>query len=286
MEDLSGHVSDDELAVEPFRELGWRVDFVPWRADADWSKFEAVLIRSTWDYYKHLESFLTALEHIDAETRLLNPLEVVRWNSRKTYLADLEERGVEIVPTVFAAHLEPKGLATLFDRFQSDRIIIKPVVSAGAHRTFLLHRDLVAAASTEERAAAVECFADEEFMAQPFIGSVLNEGEYSVFYFDDKFSHTVVKTPKVRDFRVQEEHGGTIRKVAPPAGLETSARRALEAIEPDPLYARVDLVRGSSGRWMVMEVELIEPSLYLRTSAQASTRLAKAFDAWMARRSP
>lgn len=282
MEDLSGHVSDDELAVEPFRELGWRVDFVPWRADAKWSNFEAVVIRSTWDYYKHLDSFLKVLEHIDAQTRLLNPLEVVRWNSRKTYLADLEERGVEIVPTLFADHLDPRRLETLFQRFQSDRIIVKPVVSAGAYRTFLLHRDIVA---SEERAAAVESFAHEGVMAQPFVESVLNEGEYSVFYFDGKLSHTVVKTPKLRDFRVQEEHGGTIQEVAPPTGLEASARRALEVIEPDPLYARVDLVRGSSDRWMVMEIELIEPSLYLRTSARASTRLAQAFDAWMARRS-
>lgn len=281
MEHLSDHVSDDELAFEPFRALGWQVEFVPWRSVADWSRFEAVLIRSTWDYHMHLDSFLAVLEHIDTHTRLLNPLELVRWNSRKTYLADIEERGVEIVPTVFDAALDPIGLACLFERFRADRIIIKPVIGAGAHLTYLLDRE--AAAFSEDCAAAVKSFADDAFVAQPFIESVLTEGEYSVFYFDDAHSHTVVKTPRKRDFRVQEEHGGTIREVPAPARLEEAARRALEAVTPRPLYARIDLVRGLSNEWMVMEIELIEPSLYLRTSAEAASRLARAFDAWIAR---
>ncbi len=280
MEDLSGQVSDDELAVEPFRDRGWNVEFVPWRADVDWTVFEAVIIRSTWDYHMHLDSFLAVLEHIDAKTRLLNQLDVVRWNSRKTYLADLEDRGIEIVPTIFDARLEPQGLVFLFDRLQSDRIIIKPVVSAGAHRTFLVERDAPSSASAR---AALSSFCNDGFIAQPFIDAVLTEGEYSVFYFDDRHSHTVVKTPKVHDFRVQEEHGGTIREVAPPAGLPEASHRAFAAVEPQPLYARIDLVRGAAGAWMVMEIELIEPSLYLRASAGAPSRLAHAFDAWMAR---
>lgn len=246
----------------------------------DWSGFEAVLIRSTWDYFKHLDAFLEVLERIEAETYLLNPLELVRWNSRKTYLSDLEGRGVEIVPTLFSARLGSSVLDDLFLQFQSNRIIIKPVVSGGAYRTFLLNHD----AAEEKRAAAIESFAADEYLAQPFVESVISEGEYSVFYFDGVVSHTVVKTPNARDFRVQEEHGGTIREIGAPAGLKAAARRAFEAVKPRPLYARIDLVRGASGSWMVMEIELIEPSLYLRSSAGAPARLAHAFDAWMGRR--
>ena len=184
------------------------------------------------------------------------------------------------MPTLFSARLESSGLADLFVRFQSEQIIIKPVVSGGAYRTFLLNSDAV----EENRAAAIESFADDEFLAQPFVESVIDEGEYSVFYFDGLVSHTVVKTPRRRDFRVQEEHGGTIREIGAPAGLEAAARRAFDAVKPRPLYARIDLVRGASGSWMVMEIELIEPSLYLRSSAGAPARLAHAFDAWMGRR--
>lgn len=279
MEDLSDYVSDDELAVEPFRELGWQVEFIPWTADETWSRFDAVLIRSTWDYFIHLETFLAVLERIHDATTLLNPLDVVRWNMRKTYLLDLQERGVEIVPTFVGGGLAPNSIEALFAQLQADRIVIKPVVSGGAYRTFLLARDAVAT----ERSAVADSFGREAFIAQPFVDSVLHEGEYSVFYFDGCLSHTVVKTPKAKDFRVQEEYGGTIREVAAPAGLEKAARRAFEAVDPSPLYARVDLVRGAAGSWMVMEIELIEPSLYLRSSPGAPVRFACAFDAWTSR---
>ncbi len=279
MEDLTGYISDDRLAVAEFRKRGWSVDLVPWTADVNWSHYDAVLVRSTWDYHKHAERFLAALERIDSETHLLNPFHLVRWNASKTYLIDLEDRGVAIVPTKFGRGLEKQHVESFFLHFGTDRIIIKPVVGAGADLTFLLVRD----ASAADRELVAATFQDTAFMVQPFVPSVLDEGEYSLFYFEGVFSHAVVKTPKQLDFRVQEEHGGTIRRTEAKPDLEAAARLAVDAVEPPPLYARVDLVRGPTGVWLIMELELIEPSLYLRTNPEAAVRFAEAFDVRMTR---
>lgn len=280
MEDLSAYVSDDHLAVEAFSERGWNVDWVPWTAKQDWSRYEAVLIRSPWDYHKHLRRFVEVLGRIDAVTHLLNPLTLVKWNARKTYLNDLRDRGVAIVPTKFGREVKRGDVDEILSCFGTERVIVKPVVGAGADSTFLLERD----ASSTHREAVAEAFRDAEFMVQPFIPSVLDEGEYSLIYFDGSFSHSVVKTPKPLDFRVQEELGGTIVHIEAGSDLEHAARKAIEAIDVRPLYARVDLVRAAFGGWLVMELELIEPSLYLRTEPGAASRFARAFHVWMTRK--
>src|SRR5689334_14121352 len=138
-----GWVTDDELAQEPLRALGWEVTTLPWnRPGVDWSRFEAVVIRSTWDYHKRLDEFLATLETIDRSgARLANPLDLVRWNVRKTYLRDLEDRGLPVVPTLWAAGPDEDRLRGLFDELGTDEIVLKPVVSASAYDTFRVRRD-------------------------------------------------------------------------------------------------------------------------------------------------
>ena len=120
-------------------------------------------------------------------------------------------------------------------------------------------------------------------MAQPFVRSVVEEGEFSLFFFGGAYSHTALKTPKAHDFRVQEEHGGWIRAVEPEPALRALAEDVMDAVAPTPLQARVDLVRMEGDRFALMELELIEPSLYFRTDAASPDRFAHAFDAWMER---
>ena len=273
MDDLSGYVSDDELAVEAFRRLGWEAEFVPWTAATNWTRFEAVLIRSTWDYHFHADHFLAVLAQIDAETLLLNPLEMVQWNASKTYLLDLRDHGVPIVPTTIGHALSREDLDEFMKRVGTAGIVVKPVIGGGADRTHLLRRG----GSAGEIQAAVRDFSADEYMVQPFVESVVAQGEYSLFYFEGDFSHAVVKMPRPQDFRVQEEHGGIIRPIVPDAGLRAAARKAVNAAGPLPLYARVDLVAAQSGDWLLMELELIEPSLYLRSSPEAADRFADAF---------
>ncbi len=274
MENLDGFVSDDELAHAPLRRLGWYVEAVPWRRPGvAWDRFDAVVIRSTWDYQHSPEAFVGVLEQIlRAGARLENALDLVRWNMHKTYLRDLARRGVALVPTVWGADVGPVDEQALLGRLGAEEIVLKPVVGANADLTFRLR----AGAPAWREAAAV--FARRDYLAQPFIRSVVEEGEYSLFYFGGELSHAVLKTPRAGDFRVQEEHGGIIQSVAVAGGLAAAGARVMAALGQVPLYARVDLVRLDGGGYGLMELELIEPALYFRMDPAASACFARALD--------
>ncbi|MEP7271218.1 MAG: hypothetical protein ABI882_06915 [Acidobacteriota bacterium] len=300
-DNLEGFVSDDELAVEPLRELGWTVDAVSWRAHGrepgvDWDKYEAVVIRTTWDYHKDPQAFVETLEEIDSSrATLANPLELVRWNLHKSYLRGLEMCGVRVVPTHWGRDLDYARLIALFDILETDEIVIKPAIGASADDTFRVRRG-----SASEIAVEIETlFREREYMAQPFIQTVVDEGEYSLFYFGGEYSHTVLKTPKANDFRVQEEHGGEIRAVEVDSGLIERGLGVIRLLDVEPLYARVDYVRDGRGeltgeerfaqfsqfdQYALMELELIEPALYFRNEPHSAARFARAFDRWMRRR--
>lgn len=277
MDSLAGYVSDDELAVKPLKKLGWNVETVSWRDKAvEWNDFEAVVIRTTWDYQREPEAFLNVLRKIDkSKARLENPLKIVEWNLSKLYLSELENAGIKIVPTVWG---EEKITEYLFKNwllhFGSDELVIKPIVSATAEFTYRL-KDF-----TPE---LKEVFAARKYMVQPFMPNIVSEGEFSLFYFGGEYSHTILKTPKPKDFRVQEEHGGIIQSVEPNAKLLEAGRKVFEFIAPAPLYARVDFVRDWAEDFALMELELIEPALYFRMDKQAPARFARGFDSWMNR---
>lgn len=281
LDDTTGWVIDDEHAHEPLRALGWEVDTVSWRqASMPWSTWEAVIIRSTWDYHEDPDAFLRALADIERSgTPLHNPLALVRWNLHKGYLRDLAARGIATVPTLWRERLRSGELAALLQETGADEMVVKPVVGASAKGAFRVDREVVRAGAHE-----IERFyADRALMAQPFVASVTGEGEFSLFYFDGAHSHTILKTPKPADFRVQEEHGGHIRAVPTEDALLVAGDVVMRALGDAPLYARADFVRDADGRFLLMELELIEPSLYFRTEAGAAARFARALDARMAR---
>jgi len=278
LEDPTGYVIDDDLAYQPLQDLGWRVDAVPWsRPGVSWSSYDAVVIRSTWDYAEVPQKFLATLAEIEQSgAPLFNDLQTVRWNLDKTYLRSLAERGVPIVPTAWRQRLRRGELAALFDEAGSEEIVVKPVVGAGAIGAFRLERSTLA----PQLAAEVETYyAERALMAQPFLTAITSEGEYSLFYFNGQFSHAIQKIPQPGDFRVQEEHGSQILAAAPDAQLLAAGDRAVTAIGDPPLYARADLVRANDDNdfWLI-ELELVEPSLYLRMDDQSPQRFAKALD--------
>ncbi|GAB5536354.1 MAG: ATP-grasp domain protein [Rubricoccaceae bacterium] len=290
MDSLDDFLVYDALAIPHLNALGWSVDEVSWRADVDWSQYEVVVIRSPWDYQDEPEAFLETLERIANATRLENGLDVVRWNLDKTYLRDLADRGVPIVPTGWLDRLSPHAMSELFDAFGVEEIVVKPTVSANADGTFRLHRDDTGRqlANADLWFEAVNELAapkrtNSAVMVQPFVPSVVDEGEYSVFAFNGEISHTILKVPASGDFRVQEEHGGKVLAVEPePSLLEATdlALAAVTEIAGPLLYARADLVRWDGG-WAVMEMELIEPSLYFAHGEGSAEHFARALDALM-----
>ncbi len=282
MDTLDDFCCDDDVAVPAFAERDIEVDTVSWRADADWARYDLVIVRSTWDYHRDVDAFRQVLAAIDGSGCVLaNPLALMRWNIDKRYLRDLERRGIDIVPSVFGDGMDAERLARLRQRFGPAGLVIKPLVSGGAYRTLRLAAD----GDPAETAAAVAAHGQSPWLAQPFLPAVQGEGEYSLFYFGGDFSHAIVKTAVAGDFRVQEEFGGRIVATTPTAPLLDAGAAVMATLSVPPLYARVDLIRHD-GRLQLMELELIEPSLYLRTSAGAAARFADASLAWLRAHSP
>jgi len=273
MDSLENYVSDDELAVPFLNELGWQVETISWRnKTVNWNDFEAVIIRTTWDYQKSPDEFLEVLRKIDdSKARLENPLKIVERNLSKQYLRELEAKEIKIVPTIWDEKtVDEKSFNRWRSHFQTDEIIIKPIISATAEFTYRVKNFTL---------ELTEIFANKPFMVQPFMPKIVTEGEFSLFYFGGIYSHTILKTPKKKDFRVQEEHGGIITQVAPSEQLLQSAQKVFNQISDELLYARIDFVRDENDNFCLMELELIEPALYLRMDKNAAQKFAKVIDA-------
>lgn len=271
-------VIDDDRAIAPLAARGIEVESVPWnRPGVDWKRYALVVIRSTWDYQHHAEDFLRTLAAIEAVTRLHNSAAIARWNMRKTYLKELAAQGVATVPTIWRDGLARGGLLTLFDELGSDEAVIKPVMSGNAEGAWRLDRQ-----RAKDLAGVIEAFFHgRPLMMQAFEQAIASEGEFSLIYFDGALSHAILKVPKADDFRVQEEHGAEIIAIHAEPALRTAGDAAMAAIGEKLLYGRADLVRHGN-EFRVMELELVEPALYLRMDPGAPDRFADAVAALLA----
>ena len=269
----------DHLLYEPLQDLGWNVVPIPWRETGiNWNDFAVVVIRSPWDYQDDPRKFLQLLENIEcSDARLENTLDIVRWNIDKTYLQDMQQAGIPIVPTVWDNEFTTEKFLGYFNTFDSSEIIIKPTVSANADDTYRLARTV----DDDTLRRLKQTFGNRPYMAQPFLATICTEGEFSLFYFGGTYSHCILKTPAADDFRVQEEHGGTLTSIEPEPGLLETSNKTMQALPEIPLYARVDFVRNSDNRFNLIELELIEPSLYFNMDPESPGRFAAEFDRWM-----
>jgi len=279
MDDLSNFVSDAELSVDAMTSLGWEVTFVSWRADVDWNEFELAYLCTPWDYFEHVNAFLKVIDRIDgSRCVLVNPAEIVHWNADKRYLRDFARRGVPIVPSLWFDTFDAGAVTAAFGHFDADKLVLKPAVGAGAIDTFVID------ANTDLDPIA-ESYEARPHIVQPFLERIVSAGEYAVCFFGGEYSHAIVKVPKPGDFRVQEEYGSDIRAIDPPDDMLSAASALLASISPEPVYARVDYVDAPEGGYWLMELELIEPSLYFRKVPGSETRFAQALDDYFARQS-
>lgn len=225
--------------------------------DVDWRRFDALFLRSTWDYVERFAEFAAWLDRVEPLAPMWNPAPLVRWNSDKIYLRDLAAHGVEIVESVFFERGARADLASVVAERGWDRAVLKPTISAGAHRT---HRfDARAAATLQPELDAI--LAESGAMIQPFLQEIQTIGESSFFFFDGALSHAVNKLPAVGDYRVQAQFGGTAVRFEPTAALLARAQAVVDALPIAPAYARIDAIcRGDA--LSLMEAELIEPYLF------------------------
>ncbi|GLR69231.1 ATP-grasp domain-containing protein [Agaribacter marinus] len=265
------YVYDD--MVKPFlTRLGWDVQDVSWHDKAvNYDEFDLIIVRSTWDYQAHAENFLACLERINASSaRLENSLDLMRWNLSKCYLRSLHSKGVPILPSVWHDQFNLEAFKACYTSLQTDELVIKPLVSANADYTYRVHFEQLEDMHEELENA----FSYRAFMVQAYEHSIEQVGEYSLFYFDHQFSHAIQKKPKVGDFRVQEEHGGELFSTAATKAMRQLARLVLDALPERALYARIDMLDTDRGL-EIIEVELIEPSLYFNMDNASAERFAK-----------
>jgi hypothetical protein len=277
---LADLTPDDRLLIEPLRAVGIEALALPWDAPGiDWTAFDGAVIRSTWDYHARPIRFQRWIEDCrSAGVRLWNPAPVLLWNLHKRYLRDLEARGVAVVPTVWLDRGSEADLAGLMDERGWERAVVKPAISAGARRTSVVSRAHAARAAPEVRTL----LARRDLLVQPFLEQIAAEGEWSFIFYGRAFSHAVLKRPATGDFRVQERFGGSAALARPPADLVEQAAAMLAATEGDLLYARVDAVRDGD-RLLLVELEVLEPSLFLEQDASAARRLAGEIERRVAR---
>ncbi|KQZ22416.1 RimK family alpha-L-glutamate ligase [Caulobacter sp. Root1472] len=256
-----------ERLAAPLRARGLTVEAASW-VDVDTSGARVVLPLLTWGYHLRTDGWFARLDALEAAgARLVNPAAVLRWNTTKTYLADLASKGAPVVPTHAVERLTMAALDHARDVFGVDVLVTKPQISGGSQDTVKLrHADGLLGCTTGPA------------LIQPFLPAVGEEGELSLFYFDGRFSHAVAKVAVAGDFRVQPQFGGQVSGVAPEPEALRAAEMVLKAAGAPLTYARVDLIRGLDGTPQLMELEVIEPDLFLEHAHDDGAAFAAAVE--------
>ena len=264
---------DDRLVADALRQRGFAVTAVVWNdPGVDWQQFASVVIRAAWDYHLDEDRYAAWLRRCEAEeVNLWNPATAILANIDKRYLADLAAAGLEIVPIEYVERGQRQSLGTLLERRNWTRAVVKPAVSASAYGTW---RTSSASAALDQPRFDEEVM-QRSLLVQSFADEIVTTGEWSIVFFDGKYSHAVLKKPAAGDFRVQEELGGHAEPRNPSPAIVEQARRVLSHVAGPLLYARVDGIERT-GSFVLMELEINEPFLYVGSSSEAADRFADA----------
>lgn len=270
---VSNILEDERLIQASLEAKGYRAIRVAWDdTNVDWSTFDAIIIRSTWNYFYHIEDFKKWLTHAASKTLVINDAELIKWNIDKSYLFDLEQNGIRIPASVKV----PKGTTASLQElcklhFPDQDIVIKPTVGGGAHITHYI--------TQSEITSYIEKFkgyiSAEDMIIQKFQKNVVTQGELSLVYISGEYTHAVLKKAKKGDFRVQDDFGGTVHVYQPSSEVLAFANETIDALDTAPVYARVDIIFNDDMQPCITELELIEPELWFRQNPKSADALAE-----------
>ncbi|CAD5119807.1 DgyrCDS8391 [Dimorphilus gyrociliatus] len=257
-------IQKDDLLAEYLRSKGYEVDGKVWNSNTCWEEYCAVIVRTTWDYFvqpKEFKEWLTKLNSLNI--KLFNPYQILLWNMEKTYLDDLIRNGIPIVPTIFFRNLKDATEEALL-KTGWKKMIFKPILGGSSHNVekFDLEEGVERGLKICEKILQ-SC----SMMIQPFVENLQDQGETSLIYFDKVYSHSVRKTP-LEDFRLFDMTNIKIERITPPDEFRLLGDRIVNWVRGDLPYARIDLV-VYEGKAVVMELELLEPTLFLDKSSAA-----------------
>ena len=259
------------------RLFGAELTLRPWTEPCDLAVFDLILPLLAWGYQRDCARWFALLDQLET-LPVINPARLLRWNSDKAYLVALADAGVATVPTLMRESLSEASLASAREIFGSGRLVVKPPISGGADGTYLI-------GPSDPLPAEV---IGKRMLIQPFLPAIADEGEFSLFYFGGAYSHAISKHPATGDFRVQEQFGGEERPLEAPAEARALAENTLTATQnlvgcATPAYARIDMLRDEDGAMRLMELELIEPSLFLHFATDGGAMFAGAINALLQR---
>lgn len=263
---------DDRGLIAALDRVGIAAEPAVWSRARDWDVFDAVVVRSCWDYHRRHEEFLLWIRRLaDHGIRTWNSPSLITWNADKRYLLELSRAGIATVPTVVISRGTPEEIVGACVARGWTRFVVKPAVSASGYETHALTLPL----DDESRANVARATALGDVLVQPFVDEIARQGEYSFTFIEGVFNHGAIKRAAEGEFRVQTEYGGSVTSIEAPLDLREQAARALAVLSETPLYARIDGV-ALDGKFVLTELELIEPNLFLEHAPGATDRLAQA----------
>lgn len=266
-------LTEDRLVLEALTAKGYRVGRKSWSdPDFDWSTTKTVIFRTTWDYFYRFKEWQAWLTSTSQVTQMINPYALIQWNMDKHYLSDLEERGINIPESRFIEVGEQTSLSALLQETGWTNCILKPCISGTARHTYKLNAENIAA----HEDIFQDLITKEAMLLQPFLHKIVEKGEVSMVVIGGQFTHAVLKVAQDGDFRVQCDFGGSVHHYEPSDAEMAFAEKAVAACDPQPLYARVDIIEDNNNELAVIELEMIEPELWFRLNPQAAEVLADA----------
>jgi len=232
---------------------------------AEWESYDNVILKAPWDYVEKIDQFRSWLDKLDSlNVRLLNSINTIRWNIDKHYLRDIADSGLNVIETMYLEKGSSIDFKSCFQSLNIEKIVVKPCISASSKNTFAISLN-----EADQFIPVInDLLKDGDYMVQPFLKEIQQSGEVSFMFFNGVFSHSVIKKPKAGDFRTQEHLGGTIDTFTPTAELLSSVQKYVDIFAKNCLYTRVDgtIVNGA---FQLMELEIVDPYLYLFTSPES-----------------
>ena len=264
-------ILEDDLVKKALEQKGFKVIKKAWNTtDFDWTNCNYAIFRTTWDYFERFEEFFKWFSETQKVVQFINSPKVIYWNLDKHYLQELEQKQVNIPPTLFVEKGSKDTLANLFSKTSWGKAVLKPAIAGAARETFL-----VSASEYNRYELDLQRLISEEAMLfQEFQYRIQEQGEISLIMIGGVYSHAVLKKAKKGDFRVQDDFGGTVEEYQPKKIEIDFANKALAACPHKTMYARVDVFYDNNNTLSLGELELIEPELWFRNRPKAATKLA------------
>ena len=263
---------EDNILLKELEKCNLKVIKKDWSDNKfDWKQTRYAIFRTTWDYFDKFDTFIKWFEKTKRETLFINSEEIILWNLNKSYLQELSKKGINIAKTIFVEEKQKITLEDLFKKNQFNEAIIKPSVSGAARDTFKI---------TKKNHKKFEnnfqkLIKKESFLFQEFLKDIQIFGEISIILIDGEYTHAVRKIAKKGDFRVQDDHGGTVEVYNPVKEEIEFAKLCVSKCPSQPIYARVDLIYDNKKNISLGELELIEPELWFRNNTKSAKLLAK-----------